>query len=42
MSYLFNDTIQFKANSVDAFNRLRVSNPFTLFDSQHRYQTNDK
>jgi len=26
----------------DAFGRLRVSNPTTLFDSQHRYQENDK
>ena len=42
MSYLFNDTIQFKQNAVDAFNRLRVSTPFTLFDSQNRYQENDK
>lgn len=42
MSYLFNDLVGFKANAVDAFNRLRVSQPFTLFDSQHRYQENDK
>ena len=42
MSYLFNDTVQFKSNAVDAFNRLKVSNPFTLFDSQNRYQANDK
>lgn len=26
----------------DAFGRLRVSTPFTLFDSQHRYIENDK
>lgn len=26
----------------DAFGRLRTSSPFTLFDSQHRYQENDK
>lgn len=26
----------------DAFGRLRVSNPFTLFDSFHRYQDNSK
>ncbi len=26
----------------DAFGRFRVSNPFTVFDSQHRYQLNDK
>lgn len=42
MSYLFNDTVGFKDNAIDAFNRLKVSNPFTLFDSQHRYQPNDK
>jgi len=28
------------AVSNDAFGRLRVSNPFTLFDSSHRYQDN--
>jgi len=27
--------------SSDAFGRLRVSNPFTLFDSSHRYDDND-
>ena len=42
MTYLFNDQIQFKGNAVDAFNRLKVSAPFTLFDSQNRYQMNDK
>jgi len=42
MSYLFNDQIQFKGTAVDAFNRLKVSNPFTLFDSQQRYQVSDK
>jgi hypothetical protein len=42
MSYLFNDLVGFKEDTVDAFNRLRVSEPFTLFDSQHRYQENDK
>lgn len=42
MSYLFNDTIQFNKNTVDAFNRLKTSTPFTLFDSQNRYQANDK
>jgi len=30
--------ISFPAASVDAFGRLRVSNPYTLFDSQNRYQ----
>lgn len=42
MSYLFNDQVQFKGNAVDAFNRLRVSNPFTLFDQQSRYKINGK
>lgn len=42
MSYLFNDKVGFKDNAVDAFNRLKTSNPFTLFDSQHRYAANDK
>jgi len=34
--------ISFAPGTSDAFGRLRVSNPFTLFDSQHRYQINDK
>lgn len=42
MSYLFNDQIRFNGEAVDAFSRLKVSTPFTLFDSQHRYQGNDK
>ena len=42
MSYLFNDLVGFKGDAVDAFNRLKVSEPFTVFDSQHRYQENDK
>jgi hypothetical protein len=42
MSYLFNDQIRFKGEAIDAFARLKVSTPFTLFDSQHRYQENDK
>lgn len=42
MSFLFNDNVQFKSNAVDAFNRLRISTPFTIFDSQNRYQANDK
>lgn len=28
--------------ATDAFGRMRVSNPLTLFDSYHRYQINDK
>lgn len=42
MSYLFNDKVGFVDNAVDSFNRLKISNSFTLFDSQHRYQPNDK
>lgn len=42
MSYLFNDLVGFKGNAVDAFNRLKVSQPFTLFDSQNRYRFNNK
>ncbi len=41
MSYIFNNSIKY-ANSpnIDAFGRLRVSTPFTLFDSSHRYSDN--
>lgn len=42
MSYLFNDQIRFNGEAIDAFARLKVSTPFTIFDSQHRYQENDK
>jgi len=42
MSYLFNNKIGFVDNAVDAFNRLKISEPFTLFDSQQRHQSNDK
>jgi hypothetical protein len=42
MSYLFNNKVGFVDNAVDAFNRLKISQPYTLFDSQHRYQSNDK
>ena len=42
MSYLFNNRVGFVDNAIDAFNRLKISQPFTLFDSQHRYQMNDK
>ena len=30
-----------KPSSIDAFGRMRVSQPLTLFDSSHRYQDND-
>lgn len=42
MSYLFDNRVGFIDNAVDAFNRLKVATPFTLFDSQHRYQDNGK
>ncbi len=42
MSYLFNNEVGFVGNAVDAFNRLKVSQPFTMFDSQNRYQVSDK
>ena len=31
----------FNPTQVDAFNRLRTSSPFTLFDSSHRYRDNN-
>ena len=36
------DSSFFAPTQSDAFGRLRVSNPFTLFDSFHRYQDNGK
>lgn len=36
------DRLTPSGTATDAFGRLRVSNPLTLFDSQHRYQVNDK
>lgn len=36
------DRISPSGTATDAFGRLRVSNPYTLFDSQNRYQINDK
>lgn len=42
MSHLFDDRVSFKARHLDAFQRLRVSNPFTLFESQMRYKENGK
>src|SRR5210317_1095128 len=37
MSYLFNNKIDFVDGQVDAFRRLRVANPQTLFDSTNQY-----
>lgn len=42
MSYLFSNSIKYDRNAVDSFNRLKISSPFTLFDSQHRYGDNGK
>jgi hypothetical protein len=41
MSYTYTDEIKFaNTSNFDAFGRLRVSNPFTLFDSSHRFSDN--
>jgi len=40
MSYLFNNKVDFADTVKDAFNRLSVSQPFTLFDSSHRFSDN--
>lgn len=34
--------VYFGGSTVDAFGRLRASNPFTLFDSQNRYATDNQ
>jgi len=42
MSYIYTDEIKFaNTTNFDAFGRLRVSNPFTLFDSSHRFADNN-
>lgn len=41
MSYTYTDKVKFAyTNNFDSFGRLRISNPFTLFDSSHRYRDN--
>jgi hypothetical protein len=41
MSFIFNNSIKYSNSpNIDAFGRLRVSNPLTLFDSSHRYGDN--
>ena len=40
MSYLYNNQVGFVPTATDAFGRLTVVNPFTLFDSSHRYRDN--
>ena len=45
MSYLFSDKsskITFDDTAIDSFARLKVANPVTIFDSQHRYKDNGK
>lgn len=42
MSYLFNNKVGFENGAVDAFGKLQTVQPFTLFDSQHRYVENSK
>lgn len=39
---MFGDRLTTTGSITDAFGRLRVSNPFTLFESQHRYKDNGK
>ena len=34
--------VYFSGNSIDAFGRLRTSNPFTLFDSQNRFAADNQ
>lgn len=42
MSYLFNNKIGFEDTAIDSFSRLRISEPHTIFDAQHRYGLNGK
>jgi hypothetical protein len=39
MTYLFQET---QTQNTDAFGRLRVSQPYTLFDSQNRYASDNQ
>jgi hypothetical protein len=41
MSFIYNNEIKYSDSpNIDSFGRLRVSNPYTLFDSSHRYADN--
>lgn len=40
--FMLSDRIAPTGTMTDAFGRIRVSNPFTLFESQHRYKDNEK
>lgn len=43
MSYTYTDKIRFaNTTNFDSFGRLRVSDPYTLFDSNHRHRDNGK
>jgi hypothetical protein len=42
MSYVYTDEIKFaNTENFDAFGRFRISTPFTLFDSSHRFADNN-
>lgn len=40
--FMLDDRLTPSGTTTDAFGRLRISDTFTLFDSQHRYQDNGK
>ena len=40
VSYFNPFPVSFPTTQSDAFNRIRTSNPLTLFDSSHRYRDN--
>jgi len=40
--FMLSDRLSPSGTLTDAFGRMRVSEPLTLFDSQHRYQDNNK
>lgn len=40
--FMLSDRIGPTGTTTDAFGRIRVSEPFTLFESQHRYKDNEK
>ena len=42
MTYLYNNKVGFIPEAIDAFGRLQTVGLYTLFDSQNRYQMNDK
>ena len=41
-TFVLSDRFTASGNATDAFGRLRVSNPLTIFDSSHRYEENAK